>query len=371
MPGTLPARIAQRIAHDFIDGGLVAPGERLPSIRELKVRYGATNTTICGALNILESQGRVVKQHGRGSFVAEPGGMPDRAGLLGLLLPHPRIGSRVLAGLAVGVERAARAAGYRVMATVAGGDYATEREDLARLVEGGCRGLILRPAMRTREELTADYLAGWPALPTVLVETGWPEQGRSRVLLDQFRAGADVTRWLLGRGHRRIAFMDWRLPAGEPQSRPVQDRRRGYREALVAAGRTQRRSDLWTVTCAGYGADPVQELRKHLGQWQAEPDHATAVLALDDRWASMLIELAGELGIDVPGDLEVAGFDGTVAQRPAGPRFTTTAPDFERLGDSAVQVLLQQLRGDIDRPIHYLHPAPLAAREDERRLEPA
>jgi LacI family transcriptional regulator len=166
-----------------------------------------------------------------------------------------------------------------------------------------------------------------------------------------------------------VAFVDWCLPQDEIMCRTARDRRRGYREALVAEGLTQRSHDIWMLPFPAPGTNPVGEFRTHLRRWLGDADRPTAVVAPGDTWVMTLMRLAEELGITVPGDLELASFDGTIPQGSAGPRFTTTTPDFVRVGETAVHVLLQHLHGEIESPVHYVHPAPLRARDTAEKRD--
>ncbi len=73
-------RAYEAVAHELlvlILGGHLAPGERLPSERQLAARFGVSRPTIREALGALESRGLVVTRQGSGTFVAERAEMPD------------------------------------------------------------------------------------------------------------------------------------------------------------------------------------------------------------------------------------------------------------------------------------------------------
>jgi GntR family transcriptional regulator len=71
-PGPIPLyyQLKQRILHE-IERGLYRPGDKLPSEAEMIQRYGVSRITVRQALSELESDGIVVRRHGRGSYVAE------------------------------------------------------------------------------------------------------------------------------------------------------------------------------------------------------------------------------------------------------------------------------------------------------------
>jgi DNA-binding LacI/PurR family transcriptional regulator len=76
------------------------------------------------------------------------------------------------------------------------------------------------------------------------------------------------------------------------------------------------------------------------------PERPTALLATSDELALGAVEAAYELGLAVPGDLSVAGFDDVPAARRADPPLTTVHQDHAEKGRLAAEVLLADLRGE-------------------------
>ncbi|GAC1425193.1 MAG: hypothetical protein PVS3B3_36170 [Ktedonobacteraceae bacterium] len=72
-PGPIPlySQLKQHIRNE-IELGIYRPGDKRPSETEMLQRYGVSRITVRQALNKLESEGLVVRRHGRGSLVASP-----------------------------------------------------------------------------------------------------------------------------------------------------------------------------------------------------------------------------------------------------------------------------------------------------------
>ena len=99
----------------LIHGGTLVPGNRLPSFAELQEQFGAATTTISRALLTLEQEGLVVRQQGRGVFVAEPRPTPRHhvLGMYGQAAESQMLG--FYARLLEGVRARARREGSEIL----------------------------------------------------------------------------------------------------------------------------------------------------------------------------------------------------------------------------------------------------------------
>jgi DNA-binding LacI/PurR family transcriptional regulator len=168
-------------------------------------------------------------------------------------------------------------------------------------------------------------------LATVLVDVRHP--GFDAVHTDDAAGGRLAAEHLLDRGHRRFAFL------GEAQESagyvsPSQRREDGFRTALAAAGHAN------VVRLAGHGIGPAQAAARELLSADRPP---TAVFATSDTLAAGVLRAARELGLSVPRDLAVVGFDdGELAE---ALDLTTVRQPLEESGRTAMELLLQRLDG--------------------------
>lgn len=181
------------------------------------------------------------------------------------------------------------------------------------------------------DEAVADRLTGL-GLPTVLIDVRHP--GFDSVHTDDTAGGRLAAEHLLKRGHRRFGFL------GEAQRSdryvsPSRRRLAGYRAALADAGH-----DL--------GADDVRLVRHRArdalaaaGELLSRQERPTAVFAADDTLAAGVLRAARDLGLTVPGDVAVVGFDdGELAEVMD---LTTVRQPLEESGRAATERLVQQL----------------------------
>ncbi len=154
---------------------------------------------------------------------------------------------------------------------------------------------------------------------------------------DNVSGARAATQHLLDLGHTRIAHVRGR---GDLESARL--REQGYREALADAGIP---FDPALVRDGGYRAawstDAAHELL-------TMPDRPTAIFAANDLSAFGVLEVARGLGMRVPQDLSVVGFDDIPEAARVSPRLTTVAQPLQAMGARAVDMLLAALEG---RPV--------------------
>jgi len=363
---SLPKRIASQILDEFIRSGRVAPGERLPGVRDLVEHYGASRATISHALGLLEEQGWVQRRLGSGCYVMDrPAGGPlAPPGLIGYIAPNRR--SDLLLRIYEGLERVCRSHGLHILIATTDNDYEMERIQVARMVEAGCRGILLYPATRSRVQEETDYLNSEHLdLPIVLVDMASTAQKRPQVVFDNHRLGFEMTQLLLREGHRRIAFVDLGLPELEMRHYSTLERYRGYRDALAAAGIEPRPGDrwyYWTAWDEEPGLHAASDIPSLLAAWRDDPDRATAVIALEDACAIQIIQTVQTMGLRVPDDLRVVGFDNLAVSRSFTPAFPTSNPDFVSAGRIAADALVRMIGGEPHEHWRYVLPVPLLRR---------
>jgi len=230
----------------------------------------------------------------------------------------------------------------------------SEREAIQRLSSGGIDGVVLPPPLCDSEEaLKAVADAG---IPAVVVATGRPGAGLSAVSINDFEAARAMTRHLVSLGHKRIAFIN-----GHPNQTASGQRFRGYivgmTEAGLAVGTEQVAQGYYTYRS---GLDAAESLFKT--GW-----NPTAVFASNDDMAAATVAMAHRLGLDVPGDVAIVGFDDTPLATTVWPELTTVRQPIAEMAREAVTLLLEQIRrkrsGAPQQVVHRLLEFTLIERE--------
>jgi len=179
----------------------------------------------------------------------------------------------------------------------------------------------------------------------VLFSPSRPVAGSSAVAMDDRQAAREVTEHLLYLGHRRIAHI-----CGRDEHIVTTLRRLGYQDAINAAGLAE--------TCEGFVVKGNFSFREALTCAEtllSMPQRPTAIFAANDHMAIAVMMTAHKMGLSVPEDLSVAGFDDTHMGRSIWPPLTTVAQPFDALSEAAVELLSDtQKAADSASEIHIL-----------------
>ncbi|SFN92179.1 substrate-binding protein-like domain-containing protein [Geodermatophilus obscurus] len=146
---------------------------------------------------------------------------------------------------------------------------------------------------------------------------------------------------LIGLGRTRIGMV-----TGRSDLLSAQQREQGYCEALVAAGLPV---DEDLVRSGGFEPEIAREAARDL---LSRPSPPTAVFAADDLSALVTVEVAAELGLDVPRQLSVVGFDDIPESAVADPPLTTVQQPIRRMGKEAADMLLALIAGEGVADLH-------------------
>ncbi len=189
-------------------------------------------------------------------------------------------------------------------------------------------------------------------LPTVLIE--YPHPKLNCVEIDDAEGGYMAANYLLGKGHRRIAFLgDTELP--EYSIHPVSLRLRGFRRALKEA--RIKLPDTF-VRLAPYSQEQTRKVAKELLNL---PEPPTAIFAATDFQALGVLKAARQLGFKVPEQLAVIGFDDLDIAEYFD--LTTISQHLDESGRLAVELLLAQIESPSRPPRHVKLPLTLVERQ--------
>ncbi len=335
-----------------------APGDALPPERQLVKDYGVSRITIVKALDLLAGENLIERQHGRGTFVIEADNHTADVKTIAFLpggLLHPYHYS-VQMGIAQVIADQRCHLHVIGLYENSGTDLATVSDMLLQDVDG----LIIYPKDRRGLRLFQQLQSR--QFPMVMVDRYYPELDTDYVVFDGHQASYELTKTLIARGHRRIAF----VTRHELETTSIQNRLAGFHQAMHDHEIDVSDDLLWLDIYASYNplittgnsAELTQKLQERVERCQP-----TGLIAVNHDVSERLtydlmlinterakVALAGNQSQDYELQIEIAGF-GHRLPVDYGPYHVATAlQPGEALGREAARLLLGRLDGSITGP---------------------
>jgi LacI family transcriptional regulator len=325
-----------------------------PTQVDVAKRAGVSRATVSYVINGL-ANGRVTiseeTRHRVLEAVAELGYVPDaraqslRSGdtnTIGLIVPdirNPHFWEH-----AEGVEQEARASGYNLLLTdtALNDEYA---EDIFKnLSRRRIDGLIMMGGFIDQSKEAKDILTKLlkRRLPIVELIDHDVDYEVDFVMSDYRAATREVMSYLLSLQHRRIGLI-----YGVAAPALAEDRLQPYQESLLAAGLPLDQELI--ARCGPTIEDGFQAALQLLRL----PVRPTALIAINDLLAVGALRAAGDLGLNVPRDLSLVGYDDIHMAKYLTPRLTTVSKDAVKVGREAVRLLLARIE-EPNRPAQKL-----------------
>ncbi len=231
------------------------------------------------------------------------------------------------------------------------GDFQREGLAIDSLRGRDLSGVIVAPVLDADADLSHLFLLRRSGFPFVLLETV-PGLPTNVVSVDNVAASQQAAQHLIGLGHARIAHL-----AGPAYTRHSLDRRQGFEKAFSQSP-LQVSDDMIVPAGAGF-EDGYRAGQRAFGASGPRP---TAVACFNDLVALGLIRALADLGLRVPEDVSVVGFDDVpVATQTTAPLTTVRVPKRE-MGQLAVRIILDQIEEPEADPVSVVLDATLAVR---------
>jgi LacI family transcriptional regulator len=248
---------------------------------------------------------------------------------LALAVVIPDITNPFFAALFRGVEDAASPRGYNVLLCNTDGSPARQRSHLQSLHARRVDGVIM--ASSFLKDPTVRWLRH-QGIPHVLVNRFSDEGHDPFVGSDDLVGSGLATEHLIELGHRRIGHLAGKLTVSTGVMR-----RRGYLTALAVGGLT---ADPRLVVESGYTEDGGAQAAERL---LALPDRPTAIFAVTDMTAVGAYGVARRMGVRIPEELAIVGYNDIPLATRMVPTLTTVHVPIHDLGAAAARLLLEQI----------------------------
>ncbi len=339
-----------------IRDGTFPPGAQLPPELTIVRDHNVSRNTVRQAMSTLVNEGLLDRVQGRGTFVrqeAPPVQAPAGEKRIGVVLTYS--GDQLNMELLIGIDQGAKSRGYQVSFSYSEERATQQARDIERLRADRVAGLIIFPLSNETDNPIIANLQD-DGVPVVLVDRYLSNRPTDCVTADNYAGGYRATEHLLILGHTRIAF--FYLSNADLRTTSVRDRWLGYRAALRDHGLAYDESLVVADPAHALVADDESFLR-----FISTPDRPSAICIVNDIQAPALFKAARRLGLRVPDDLAVVGFDDLSFAAHLHPPLTTVAQPRLNIGIRAAHQLIDRIEGDTEPPRHIVLPSNLVVRE--------
>ncbi len=338
MKSVSPAERAPSVAKDES----LAPRVRRPTINDVARLSGVSKKTVSRVINrsplLSDDTRRRIE-----AIIADLGYSPDpqarglafrRSFVVGFIYHNPN--PQYIVNAQQGILDAIREQGFELMVRPCDPQSPTFLDEVRAFVERQkLFGVIMFPNVSEDEGLAA--LLGELGCPYIRVACVALDKPGNIVVSHDSKGAHQLAQHVADLGHRRIALI-----TGPKTFRSAYERRRGFEEGLASRDLTL---DPRYVAEGAYTFESGVESAQTLLQMEPRP---TAICALNDEMAAGVYRAAHGLGLSIPGDLSVAGFDDAPIATRLWPPLTTVVLPIREMGRRAAEILTTDVM-DADR----------------------
>ncbi len=318
--------------------------------KQLSLQYNVSRITAKRAITDLEHQGILYRKRGVGSFVvrdaetkkAIAASPPQVSNSFTFILPFD-VAKGGLIDTITEVSANLNKFGYFMGMYITGDNVSKEKYTIKQLLDQNIAGIVYYPkSNKIYLDLLNNFVIG--GKPVVIIDKTTDCSYIHNVVSDNFEGGKLLTEHLISLGHKKIGFLS---NASIDETSSVRDRFGGYIHTLRKSGISANMENVVN----GLGFLSEQIAISHTSKPQLNSvikrlydSGVTAIEAENDQVAYSVILSCRELGLNVPEDISICGFDNTVWAQKTEMGITTVSQDFPEIGRQISQILLASLK---------------------------
>lgn len=333
------SRLMEELKEQILSGEIQA-GDKLPSENELSAKYSVSRQTVRKALSILENEGYVYAEHGRGTFCSELVKHSKNSKNIAVVTTY--LSDYIFPRVIQGIDTVLTSEGYSIILKNTRNSRSQEARCLEALLQKDIDGMIIEPS---KSQVFCRHLNLYDKLeefqiPYVFIQGCFAQMSdKPQILMNDCEGGYMITKYLLSLGHQNIVGV---FKSDDTQG---QNRHKGYVKALQEAGILYDPDKVVWFYTEDRMLHPYESIRK-MAEQKLPMD---AVVCYNDQIALEAIRALDEAGLNVPEDVSVTGYDNSYMANSGGLQLTTIAHPQEKLGEMAAELLLDLINGSDTR----------------------
>jgi GntR family transcriptional regulator, arabinose operon transcriptional repressor len=314
--------------------GTIKPGDRIPSENVLSKEFSISRHTVRKAISILINDGYLQSEHGRGTYCVDRSKIRIGSKNIGVITTY--ISEYIFPKVIRGIDNVLSDNGYSIILKNTNNNTEKESICIKDMLDKNIEGLIIEP---TKSALFSPNIKLYDALdnhniPYVFIHGYYRGlEDKPYVILDDVSGMYAVVKYLAGLGHKNIVGI---FKADDIQGL---SRHKGYAMALADSQLPYNPDSVIWFHTEDKKVKPVSEMKRLI-----ESDYEIdAAACYNDEIAFRVFQTINGMGLRVPDDISVTGFDDYYLSANCSVSLTTVTHPKEKLGAEAAELLLQIL----------------------------
>lgn len=249
--------------------------------------------------------------------------------IIGVIVPA--ISSPVFGRILTGMNDAAQKYGYQLMICQSNENSELEAALIKQLASFKVDGLLISVSSQTQSEAPFEIFKR-KEVPIVFFDRVLPDINGSKVIVDEYYSALIAVEHLIKSGYRNIAHL-----AGPPNLSISVNRLNGYLAALKKYNIPVNENLI--ITCQRFEEDALEGIKK-LFSHKPYPD---GIFAINDASAVTVIKYLNKIGVHIPGEVAVIGFNNDPVGEIVEPSLTTIKIPCYEIGQTAVAMLIKRI----------------------------
>jgi len=347
----------------WIAGGKYRPGDKLPSENELAEQFSLSRQTVRQSIGELVQEGWLAREQGKGTFVSRLSAErrnPTGNRTVGVITTS--ISDYIFPSIVRGIEAALKEKGYRMLLSSTDHRKDRERECLEMMLSHSVSALIVEPTKSAEGNPNFDnYLAIEDhGIPMLMINETYPDLECPSVRMDDDAGGLMAANYVIELGHRKIA--------GLFKTDDLQGVRR--MKGFIRACREHKLPSDGSTIIRYSTEDKEERPQRMLRELLLSDQPPTALVCYNDQLAVSLLDTIRELGLRIPEDLSIIGYDDSFLATATEIKLTTIEHPKSGLGEQAANLIVARLEKEaVASNKEILYPPKLVIRQStmERR----
>ncbi len=322
-----------------IEQGVYQIHDKIPTEDELVKNLNLSRATIKHAVQNLVDKGYLVRKKKLGTFVSKPTMQYGKNYQIAILINYYKSGFGIELIRGAGDKAVEHNCELVLCNTY---DVHVQAENHAeRLVEQGIMGVIYVPTAAADEKnrnIVQKFLRN--RIPVVVADRVIPGLEIDQVISDNFDGAYTITKHLINKGHSKIAVVINTLLDS------ARHRLSGYKHALTDS-HISISPDLIFASDEHFSEENCDELARMI---LSHKKNYTAIFAENDRMAFSICTIAEKMGLKIPEELSIVGYDDVPFISNNCIRLTTIHQPLYEMGQNCIHLLLKRIAGDTSKP---------------------